>query len=81
VDSEDNLWVEEWKGVGIDQGSFSVFRRDGCWLGSVDIPEGLPEMRVASDYQLMEIGPDYLLGVWTDQVGVEQVRLYRIEKN
>lgn len=81
ADSEDNLWVEEWTGVGLGQGSFSVFRPDGAWLGSVDIPGGLPQIRVAFDYQLMEIGPDFLLGVWTDQVGIEQVRLYRIMKN
>lgn len=81
ADSEDNLWVEEWEGVGLGQGSFSVFRRDGAWLGSVDIPDGLPELRMAAYYHLMEIGSDFLLGVWTDQVGVEQVRLYRIKKD
>jgi len=81
VDSEDNLWVEEWKGVGLDQGRFSVFDPDGAWLGYVDIPDGLPELRIAYDMQLMEIGSDYLLGVWIDEFGVEQVRLHRIEKN
>ena len=81
VDSEDNLWVEELEGVGLDQGRFSVFRPDGAWLGYVEIPEGLPQLRGVYDRQLMEIGSDYLLGVWTDEFGVEQVRLYRIEKN
>jgi len=80
VDSEDNLWVEEWEGVGWDQGRFSVFRSDGAWLGYVAIPEGLPWVRAGFDRQLVEIGTDCLLGVWTDDLGVEQVRLYRIEK-
>ncbi len=80
VDSEGDLWVEEWQGVGLDQGRFLVFRPDGAWLGYVEIPEGLPESRGYPHQQVMEIGSDYLLGVWTDDYGVEQVRLYRIEK-
>ena len=80
VDSEDNLWVEEFNDVGFGQGRFSVFRSDGAWLGLIDLPEGLPESRGGFFQPWMEIGPDYLLGVWVDQYGVEQVRLYRIEK-
>jgi hypothetical protein len=80
VDTEDDLWVEEWEGVGLDQGRFAVFRSDGAWLGYVDLPEGLPQSRGDPYQQLIEIGSDYLLGVWTDDYGVEQVRLYRIEK-
>ncbi len=80
ADSEDNLWVEEWEDVGLDQGRFSVFRSDGAWLGYVEVPEGLPESRGYPHQQMMEIGSDYLLGVWTDDYGVEQIRLYRIMK-
>lgn len=80
VDSEDNLWVEEWEGAGWDQGEFSVFRSDGAWLGNVAIPEGLPLTRGGYGKQFIEIGSDYLLGVWADELGVEQVRLYRINK-
>ena len=64
----------------MNQGRFSVFRTDGAWLGYVEIPEGLPQLRVSYDMQSMEIGSDYVLGVWVDDLGVEQVRLYRIEK-
>ena len=81
VDSEDNLWVEEWEGVGLEQGRFSVFRPDGAWFGYVELPEGLPQSRGQGIQQLIEIGSDYLLGVWADDYGVEQVRRYRIEKN
>lgn len=80
VDAEDNLWVEEWEGVGLEQGRFSVFRPDGAWLGYVEIPEGLTVGRGWSDTQILEIGSDYILGVWADDYGVEQVRLYGIEK-
>ena len=30
--------------------------------------------------QLMEIGTDVLLGVWVDDLDIEQVRVYRILK-
>jgi hypothetical protein len=81
VDTEENLWVEDWDDVGVDQGAFSVFRPDGAWLGRVTLPQGLPILRgrglMAS---VVNIGSDYLLGVWIGDYGVEQVRLYRIEK-
>jgi hypothetical protein len=80
ADSEGNLWVEEWEGVGFEQGRFSVFRSDGAWLGRIDLPPGLPESRGGLFQPWIDIGPDYLLGVWTDDYGVEQVRLYRIKK-
>ncbi|MFH1764693.1 MAG: hypothetical protein ABIF09_10920 [Gemmatimonadota bacterium] len=80
VDSEDNLWVEEWQGVGLGQGRFSVFRANGAWLGYVEIPEGLHDLRREFFQPWLEIGSDYLLGIWSDDLGVEQVRLYRIEK-
>jgi hypothetical protein len=80
VDSEGNLWLEEWEDVGLEQGRFSVFRPDGAWLGYVEIPEGLTAGSGWSDTRMLEIGSDYILGVWADDYGVEQVRLYGIEK-
>jgi len=80
ADAEDNLWVEEWKDVGVEQGRFSVFRPDGAWLGSIAMPPGLSQMRGRYDEQSMEIGSDYVLGVWTDEYGVQQVRLYGLHK-
>jgi len=81
VDAEENLWVEEWDDVGVNQGSYSVFRPDGAWLGRVTLPPGLPMDRgVGLPRSRLEIGKDYLLGVWIAEFGIEQVRLYRIEK-
>lgn len=80
VDEVGNLWVEDWQDVGLGQGPFSVFDADGIWLGQVDVPEGLLPDRGGLFQQWAEIGPDYFLGVWEDDLGVQQVRLYRIEK-
>jgi len=81
VDAEENLWVEEWDDVGIEMGAFSVFRSDGAWLGRVTLPPGLPLTRGTGLLtSVLDIGSDFLLGVWVDDLGVEQVRLYRIDK-
>jgi len=78
VDASGNLWVEDWDDVGVRQGGYSVFDPDGVWLGRVTMPPGLPWTRGLKP--TMEIGEDYILGTWTTDFGVEQVRLYRIDK-
>jgi len=81
ADTEDNLWVEEFDDVGVVQGGFSVFDSAGIWLGEVEFPPGLQVFRShPTRAGQFEIGPDFLLGVWADELGVEQVRLYRIIK-
>ena len=51
---------------------YDVFRRDGRWLSSVHVPRELGYIR--------EIGDDYLLMAWADELGVPHIRLYRLEK-
>ena len=51
---------------------WSVFDREGRWLGSVETPAGL---------SVREIGEDYLLGTWKDDVGVEHVRVHRLDRS
>jgi hypothetical protein len=71
VDSGDNLWVAEYPEDDADASLWNVFDPDGRWLGTVETPYG------GFVYQ---IGEDFLLGVWIDELDVEQVRLYRIDK-
>lgn len=80
VDADDNLWVEGWTDIGVETGPFSVFSPEGRWLGNVAVPSGLPELR-GSLAQPLEIGSDYVLGTWTTELGVPQVRLYRLIKD
>lgn len=80
VDADGNLWVEDWHDVGLTQGPFSVFDSAGVWLGDVAVPEGLVNDRGGLFQKWVEIGSDYFLGVWVDDLGVEQVRLHRIRK-
>jgi hypothetical protein len=69
-DKAGNLWVEGYT-VQEEDPFWSVFARDGHWLGDLQPPSGL---------RITEIGDDYLMGVWADTLGVEQVRVYEIVK-
>jgi len=54
----------------------TISRPDGAWLGSVEVPDGLPSTRGGLFQPWVELGSDYFLGVWVGELGVEQVRLY-----
>jgi hypothetical protein len=53
-------------------GSWSVFDLDGNHVTSVALPE---------DFEPMSIDSDHLIGVRRDDLGVESVRVYRIERS
>ena len=48
-----------------------VFDRTGRWSGTVTMP---------ARFNPMDIGSDYVLGLWRDEDDVEHVRLYRLMK-
>lgn len=50
---------------------WTVLALDGRWLGTVELPEGL---------EPWDIGEDYVLGVFDDELGVEHVRMYPLLK-
>ena len=72
IDADGNLWVVGARVLPSDPATAMVFAPDGKLLGAVDLPAG-----VAS----YEIGRDYLLGVWKDEMELEHVRMYRIVKS
>ena len=57
-------------GGGEGPRSYDVFRPDGRWLGTLPVPAG---------FQPLQIGRDYLLGVYRDELGVEHVQRWRLE--
>jgi sugar lactone lactonase YvrE len=70
VDDEGNLWVAEYS-VREEPTVWSVFDSEGRLLGSVHIPPR---------GTLTQIGADFVLGVWKDELDVEEVRLYELIK-
>ena len=81
LDAAGNLWVEPFFGAGIEVGPFEVFAPDGTWLGSVSVPPRLDRGFIPDMAPGLEIGDDYVLGVWSDAQGVEYVRLYSLDKS
>jgi len=81
MDEDQNVWVELYPTPGAEQVEFEVFSAEGRWLGKVALPSGLKRgTNPAFDPQL-EIGRDYVLGVWVDDLGVEFVRMYDLLKD
>lgn len=70
TDVGDHVWVRE----------FGLEGEDGVWR--VFSPAGLLVARVVTPAQLRlhEIGSDYVLGVWRDDLGVESVRMYPLAR-
>ena len=87
LDKVGNLWVEPFSPLGSEIPPFQVYSPDGTWLGSVTVPPGLalqmiPGPRIGRGPRPgFEIRDDYILGVWRDELDVEYVRLYHLEKS
>ncbi|MCY3808290.1 MAG: hypothetical protein OXG58_02445 [Gemmatimonadetes bacterium] len=73
TDPLDHLWVREATLPGIDRPAplWTVFDPEGRALGFIETPDGVT---------VYEIGADYLLGLATDEMGVESVQLWELER-
>jgi len=67
VDDERNLWVAEYR----RSPRWAVFDPEGRLVGNVGTPQ---------NGYVTHIGSDFVLGVWRDEMDVEQVRVYRLIK-
>lgn len=71
VDAEGHLWVQDYLRPGEERARWTVFDPEGVLLGVVETP---PRFRI---YQ---IGSDFVLGRWTDELDIEHVQLYGLSK-
>jgi hypothetical protein len=71
IDIEGYLWVFEYYRPGEYRNQFSVFSREGVWQGSVVLPNG---------FEPSQIGKDFILGTWTDELGFAHARRYGLIK-
>jgi hypothetical protein len=60
------LWVEEYRRPGDDTPVFDILDPDGAHVGRVTLPEGM---------EILEVGDDYLLALYQDELGVEYVKV------
>ncbi len=72
TDPEENLWVAEYRPPGSGMSPRrTVFNVSGEWLGEITLPDG---------FTLMDVGSDHLIGLWSDDLGVESIRLHDVNK-
>jgi hypothetical protein len=71
VDRSDNVWLRHFQMPMTDSTAWTVFDASGTWQGEVALPSSLA---------VEEIGDDYLLGIRTDELGIESVELYALLK-
>jgi len=72
VDEEDHLWVQDYLLPGHEgPTTWSVFDPEGRLLGVVELP---------ARFEPRQIGGDFILGVWQDELDVSYVRLYALER-
>jgi hypothetical protein len=65
------LWAKRFTLPGEGTNRWGVFAPDGQFLGHVELPER---------FALFEVGNDYLLGVSRDELEVERVELYQLNR-
>ena len=73
ADALGNLWIQEYDLPGQERPDplWTVFDEEGRVLGFVETPSGL---------RIYEIGDDYILGRATDDLGVEYVQMWSLER-
>jgi hypothetical protein len=71
ADHHGYLWVERYRAPGEEPAVHDVLDPEGRLVGWVSLPAGL---------QILESGPDYVLGLYRDDLEVEYVRVYALEK-
>lgn len=72
VDPDGHVWAERFESPGLGPGvEWDVYDPDGRYLGSVATPSNLA---------IYEVGLDHVLGIWADDLGVQRVRVHRLER-
>jgi hypothetical protein len=71
-DKVDHLWVERSRGPADSPATFDVFSPEGALVGLASLP---------ADLSVLEIGADYLLGLFRDELEVEYLRLYPLSRH
>jgi len=75
VDALGYLWVSDFYHGSYrtppPPSGWAIFDPEGCWLGEMTVPDG---------FRVFEVGEDYVLGVQRDELDVEHVRMYGLER-
>ena len=74
VDPSGALWLRRYRGrsEAAQPRRWLVLGMDGTWLGTLEMPDR---------FQLLEIQPDALLGVWRDELNVSHPRVLKLDRD
>jgi hypothetical protein len=72
VDRAGMLWVQDYELPGSDTVTWSIFDVEGHWISELVVPR---------DWQVLDIGADYLLVLVEDELDIERVRKYSLDRN
>jgi hypothetical protein len=68
-----NLWIQRRaESDPSAEGPFDVLDPNGRWFGTVEMPQDAG--------RVLEIGRDYILTVWYDELRVDYLRVYQVRK-
>jgi hypothetical protein len=71
VSTAGEVWVEAGRSTADATATWSVFDAEGRWLSDVAIP---------TDYEVLEVGPDYLIVLTRDELEVERVQVIELRR-
>lgn len=71
ADKDEFLWVERSRAPGDPTPVFDIFSPSGALVASASLP---------AELSVLEIGEDYLLGLFRDELEVEYLRLYPLQR-
>lgn len=71
LDATDHLWVEHFRTPRAERHLWSVFAPDGEWLGEIEVPPR---------FEITDVGADYVLGVYRDELDEQSVRMYSLSR-
>ena len=72
VDRLGHLWIEEYRLPGEEHRLWTVFDPEGRALGLLEMP---------GSFRVREIGEDYILGTRTDDLGIEYVESWPLDRS
>ena len=71
ADTDGNVWVQEYRAEGEQHTRWTVFDPQGRVMARVNGP---------AKFTVLDIGRDYILGLRTDELDVERVEVYRLNR-
>ncbi len=65
------VWAEAFRKEATERSRWTIFDPDGRVAGMFVSPNG---------FRPLQIGEDFMVGVWQDELGVEEIRVYKLDR-